>query len=157
MRTFSLFAQMAESAEGRGDTLPKSIRQLCLAYNRDADHIDLFCQFCHKPLSILDKICFDHAKLTLLWRDGSPRGVCVLCARILARVEFTQRHEVSCSAQQAAQYIGSSLEEAVVRCLRCLTPLQRQEKALLVRDNRTVHKVWGTWRAPCVRCMIGLF
>ncbi|UJQ88225.1 E6 protein [Eumops bonariensis papillomavirus type 1] len=148
---------MADPAQGAGQGPPKTIRQLCELYRKDIDEVQLFCQFCLKCLTILDKICFEQSKFTLLWRCGSPRAVCVCCSRVLARIEFTERHEHSCPVSQAEQYIGGPITGTSVRCIRCLCDLLPQEKELLRRDNRTVHKICGGWRALCVRCAIGLY
>lgn len=146
----------ADSRSAQG-LRPLSIRHLCEAQGRVYPLIAIFCYYCQRKLSTLDIRAFDQSRLSILWREGNPNAVCSMCIRLLARLDFTSRHQFSCSIAEAEQYIGKVLEEAEVRCIRCLAKLIPLEIRLLKRGNLVVHKVADTWRAPCARCSMGFF
>lgn len=136
---------------------PRTIKELCELLNRAFPQVTVCCHYCRCVLSVLDLYLFEHSKLNLLWREGLPTGVCAHCCRVLARVEFTARHRISCAAHQVSTYTGQELDSLEVRCLRCLTPLQPVEKGFLKRQDITVHLIGNNWRGLCVRCTLGLF
>lgn len=136
---------------------PRSIRDLCRLLDRQFPHINLSCHYCRVWLTVLDIYAFEQSALSLLWREGLPTGICVHCCRLLARLEFTTRHQVSCSARAVRLHTGQSLDSCEVRCLRCLARLQRIEKEFLVNQDVTVHKIGDSWRGLCVRCTVGLY
>ncbi|CAA39612.1 hypothetical protein [Human papillomavirus type 41] len=136
---------------------PHTIRELCLAQQITYPCIQLCCHYCYKILSVLDIYAFDQSCLYLSWGEGGPTGICSQCTRVLARLEFTARHEVSCAASRLPHFIGQSLSDLEVRCVRCLALLQSVEKDYILREDLSVHRIGGIWRGTCVRCMVGLY
>lgn len=149
---------MAEApSTSTGGPIPRTLRQLCRLRGCRFPHITVFCHFCFRYLSVLDVYSFEQSGLNLIHREGTFTAVCVVCSRVLARFEFTARHELSCSASQAQHYIGSPITEVEVRCYRCFGSLIPMEKRMLLRDDSQVHKVAGSWRGLCSRCQMGFF
>lgn len=153
------YGQMAEPDPERGDgaARPRTIRDLCQSQQREFPQVTICCHYCRIVLSVLDLYAFEQSGLSLLWREGLPTGICVHCCRVLARLEFTARHQISCAARSVPGYTGQDIVSLEVRCLRCLTRLQTVEKEFIYRQNVTVHKIGNNWRGLCVRCTLGLY
>lgn len=151
-------AEAPTEASTTGAERPRSIKDLCRVLGTVFPNISVPCHYCQRPLSVLDIFGFEQSHLSLIWRDGYPKGICSVCCRLLARLEFTHRHLRSCKASQASLYIGTDLSQVDIRCINCLCKLTSIERGWYISDDRTVHVLINKQvRAPCVRCTMGFY
>lgn len=130
-----------------------NIWDLCNLLHTTCDQLPINCNFCWKPLTVLEKVLFDYTNLVLLWKGGRPLGACQFCIKKLATYEFVRFFDRSISCDDVELLFGSVVE-APIRCHFCLRSLSYSEKVQIATERRAVFKVRGGLRALCYWCRV---
>lgn len=132
--------------------LPRRLDQLCESSGRSFFELQLQCAFCNHPLGLQELAAFHEKRLSLIYRDITPYGVCRGCTRLSARCEYEHFCRCSLKADILPDILQVPLTAICVRCLYCYRLLDCAEKFDLAAGSETVFLVRNIWRGPCRDC-----
>ncbi|ANZ90231.1 E6 protein [Bos taurus papillomavirus 16] len=132
--------------------LPETIPGLLNFFNLEYHDLYLTCIFCNNLLTLDDCWHFEHASLSVIWRQGWPYGCCVGCCIQSAYLECLTFYEYSAEAEEVCDECESTLLELGVRCYGCFAYLTFTEKLEQQWNGELFHKVRGRWKGLCQHC-----
>nr|ART66901.1 E6 [Bat papillomavirus] len=131
---------------------PLTLRDLASSRDTSVDDLQIQCRFCDRRLGLYEKLVFEQCQLRVIYRLGRAYAACPSCVKIVSRIEFAVGVEACFAAGYIESLQGETLFEVDLRCVSCLKPLDRYERAFCYHTNSLIYVVRGRHRALCYLC-----
>lgn len=131
---------------------PRTLHELCEAYNTSMHNIQVLCVYCKKELCRADVYNVAFTEIRIVYRDNMPYAVCKKCLMFYSRIREYRRYSRSVYGATLEAITNKSLYELLIRCHRCQRPLGPEEKQKVVDDKKRFHEIAGRWTGQCANC-----
>ncbi|CRH63692.1 Early Protein (E6) [Chlamydia trachomatis] len=131
---------------------PRTLHELCEAFNTSMHTIQVYCVYCKKELSRADVYNVAFTELKIVYRDNKPYVVCKKCLLFYSRIREYRKYTRSVYGSTVETLTKKSLYDLSIRCYRCQRPLGPEEKQKLVEEKKRFHEIAGHWTGQCANC-----